>query len=483
MKKLFLFLSLFFSVGLMAKTTYYVSPSGDVANDGTSWTKAKKLLSEVLAIPTIADGDEILVAQGEYTDIQLRPKNTLTIKGGYDPLSGMQNLKSPSVLTKPAESTGALIWFEEKNDWPLNGKVLTLDNLEIKNSISSRGAGVHVAYKTVQTNNVFTMTNCRFTGNKATGDLGGAVFADKIDVKIMNCIFSDNSAEIAGAALWIRDGKVEIKNSLFCKNISSETKGTGGAVQYKGSSCIVTNCTFVANNAGGTQGKGGALKLETSGPSNAPAENPNSFVEINNSIFWGNMAQAHSKQICIAHTPVEVTFTKCLIQDGVVKKNPTDTYAPIHTFAIIKYGSGLEIDILEEDPLFVDADNGDYRLKSKSPAINEGDNNKAAGLTFDLGRRERIYNKTIDLGAYEYNPSTETSLVTLAPNLTYDRINASIQLSELPVDNKTLQIFDLNGSLLASITIDSKRIDVSFLPVGLYLVKLGQGAAVGKIIR
>ena len=53
------------------------------------------------------------------------------------------------------------------------------------------------------------------------------------------------------------------------------------------------------------------------------------------------------------------------------------------------------------DPGFVDAANGDYRLASGSPCIDAGDNAYVTTAT-DLAGNARIANGTVDIGCYEY---------------------------------------------------------------------------------
>ena len=64
------------------------------------------------------------------------------------------------------------------------------------------------------------------------------------------------------------------------------------------------------------------------------------------------------------------------------------------------YGCTL-YNCLTDDPKFVDAANGDYRLAADSPAIDAGSNLNVLGDT-DLNGNARILNGTVDLGAYEY---------------------------------------------------------------------------------
>ena len=52
------------------------------------------------------------------------------------------------------------------------------------------------------------------------------------------------------------------------------------------------------------------------------------------------------------------------------------------------------------DPLFADADNGDFRLLAASPCRDKGSNSYAAEPT-DLAGSPRILSGTVDMGAYE----------------------------------------------------------------------------------
>ena len=62
------------------------------------------------------------------------------------------------------------------------------------------------------------------------------------------------------------------------------------------------------------------------------------------------------------------------------------------------------------DPGFVDAANGDYRLASGSPCIDAGDNAYVTTAT-DLAGNARIANGTVDIGCYEYGSSPVVSLL------------------------------------------------------------------------
>ena len=69
---------------------------------------------------------------------------------------------------------------------------------------------------------------------------------------------------------------------------------------------------------------------------------------------------------------------------------------------------------VKADPLFVG--NGNYRLKSGSTLIDKGDNATAGTLTgTDLDGCNRIFNNTVDIGAYEHTVMAASHLWTDVP--------------------------------------------------------------------
>jgi hypothetical protein len=63
-------------------------------------------------------------------------------------------------------------------------------------------------------------------------------------------------------------------------------------------------------------------------------------------------------------------------------------------------------DLVNRDPLFVDAANDDYHILGGSPAIDAGMN---AGITYDLDGNLRPQGTGYDIGAYEFTPALELS--------------------------------------------------------------------------
>jgi hypothetical protein len=80
---------------------------------------------------------------------------------------------------------------------------------------------------------------------------------------------------------------------------------------------------------------------------------------------------------------------------------PKDLYDTSPLFSCFFTGYGGTAGCITNAPIFVDSENGDYRLQSNSPCLNAGINGYASTQT-DLDKNARIVNGTVDIGAYEY---------------------------------------------------------------------------------
>ena len=117
---------------------------------------------------------------------------------------------------------------------------VTIKNLTIKNA-NYNGYGGAIYFESTG-----TVTNCNFTGNKATGvdNVGGAVYI-RGEGTVTNCNFTNNKATQQGGAINMNSGTVT--NCNFVNNAATGKDSWGGAiVMYYGS---VSNCNFADNSA------------------------------------------------------------------------------------------------------------------------------------------------------------------------------------------------------------------------------------------
>ncbi len=238
-----------------------------------------------------------------------------------------------------------------------------------------------------------TLTNLIFRGNQAAEDGGGMLNngrnSDSNPV-LTNLTLSGNQARYGGGMYntgWDGVGSPSLINVLLSGNHA--TRSGGGLYNVSVSNLPLTNVTLSGNQA--DEFGGGIL-------------NSHSDLEMTNVIIWGNEAESEGRQLFNSQTTLVLSYT--LISEGENDIYTSDTSEVI-------YGDG----VLNEDPLFVSPNTGNYRLQVSSPAIDAGDNTapELSGITTDLDGHTRFTDmpKTdtgngdapiIDMGAYEAAP-------------------------------------------------------------------------------
>ena len=119
----------------------------------------------------------------------------------------------------------------------------------------------------------------------------------------------------------------------------------------------------------------------------------------------------------------------------------------------------------------------EYKPTSASNYIvDQGDNTYYDIALFgdlDLSGNDRIFNTTIDLGAYEYNStlsvddiSLDENTVKLYPNPATDVVN--IKSNQII---KNVAVFNVNGQKVLDIA-NQSQINISNLPTGMYFLNI-----------
>ncbi|MGD9126108.1 MAG: choice-of-anchor Q domain-containing protein, partial [Planctomycetia bacterium] len=218
-----------------------------------------------------------------------------------------------------------------------------VNSLTITGGVGYNGGGIY-------TNSHLTITDSVITDNSAF-DGGGLYAASGSYLTIIRSILSDNIAGSDGGGILNRSDTT-ILNSIIAGNSAFDG---GGLYNANDNPLIITNSTITGNtadNAGGIYNNGDTLT-------------------INNSILSQNTG------------------------------GELDGWESI----------SLSNNLIGIDPQFVDPGNGDYRLQATSPAINYGNNDLAIDrngdpLAVDADGNARIYDTTVDCGAFEFQGAT-----------------------------------------------------------------------------
>jgi len=289
------------------------------------------------------------------------------------------------------------------------------------------------------------VTNCIFIAN--SGEVGGGMCYGTAN----NCTFIGNLAYVdggGGMAWGIANNCLFIENSA--KNFHRE--GHGGGM----SGGTANNCTFVGNKA---NDRGGL-----------------SAVNANNCIIW------HNYCYILGSEGEMVGLAEYNVGQNVVAQNCCSPDL-LH---------GVDGNITNA-PLFVDPENGDFRLQATSPCIDAGSNSYVSH-SVDFAGNPRIMDgnydgiATVDMGAYEFQSmmipsgciqlptinlkSNGRTPVTIRSSETFDV--SSIDPSSIRFANATPVhvIIDLKGSV--ELKLHFKTQDLQIDPADTEAVLIGQ---------
>jgi len=280
--------------------------------------------------------------------------------------------------------------------------------------------------------------NSKFLGNK-TYEYGGAVhFSNFGEINISDSVFNGNQSELEegggrGGAIYARNGSVHIERSIF---IDSYTDFGGGAIHLIDTAHVeIQNSSFINNVS--SQGTG-AIEIQNAPPS----------VSITHSSFFGN--QSFSTEESAVLDIYSADGSTIDINHVVMANNTSGTYGPIcvhtapessstlninYSFIDAHYSDTQNCNILVQDlsenifgardtpvnPVVSELRDNDNNLigyipESTSPLVNAGDSNITGEPPFDQIGLERIVRGIIDIGSIEYRNSPPTG--TTIPNIT-----------------------------------------------------------------
>ncbi|WP_174412243.1 choice-of-anchor Q domain-containing protein [Aquimarina macrocephali] len=405
---------------------HYVTPTGSGALDGTSWENAYPGTSLQDAIDVSETGDEVWVATGVYvttptTDrtISFNMKNGIAIYGsfaGTETMLSERNLTNgiTSILSGEIGIVGAVdnsytvIYNEQLDD------TAVIDGFEIKGGNDDRqptsggnglGGGI---YNHGYGSGGFCspiIRNCLFTQNTASfgaGAFNNGYNGGHTEPTYINCIFYQNHAlnEAGGMDSYGVRGNASptVINSIFYENTSASNVGAmyawGGG---PGGNCNpqLINCVFVNNRA--LNGYGGAFIADNL-DENGTTSSGSCTVTLQNCIVWGNTATEISPQFYVRGQGAQVLATYSDI-DLIGQTSPhiiagatTGNINANPLFSNIDIGPG-------SDGIWRTNDDG-LKLQSLSPCIDTGNN--AGVISTDILLNNRIFNATVDIGAYEF---------------------------------------------------------------------------------
>ena len=289
--------------------------------------------------------------------------------------------------------------------------------------------------------------NCTFTANFSNGHGAALVVRSDTDVEVTNCLFDLNSAVENGGAITNRGGKIKVEHSTFQLNNAGSTLGGGGAIHSKeGGTLDVRNCLFSGNIASPEGGGGISIRGGTATISDSLFENNSAggggavciyygSVDIDSCIFFNNNASAGGAIInvdgVVTVTNATIssnhasTFGGSIFNDSVTESveirnsvlwsNLSDDEDPEISGEVSAEYSCVEggysgTGNIDQDPLFTDAEAGNFHLLEQSPCIDAANGPIAPGEDYDgqprvddpQSENTGIGPPWADIGAIEY---------------------------------------------------------------------------------
>jgi len=374
---------------------YYVDMDAKGANNGSSWKDAYYYLQDALAVAT--EGDEIRVAQGIYKPaIYVTPPPPLPMDSSNDqnPVASAVDRTATFHLKNGVVIKGGYAGFgapdANARDVEKYKTILSGDLYGNDDGFDNTGENCYRVVTGSGTNATAVLDG--FTVTASCGerrDKCGGVYNVSGSPTITNCTFIDNWTDYghSGNGMYNRFSSPIVTNCIF--DGSNYNNGMLNEI----SSLTINNCIFIEGDQCGIESYGGNLILTNCLFS---SNNMAVFIDYCHPIIK-NCTFTRNGSVIGYDGGAKATLTNCIIWD-----NGESFYAYIINYSCVQNGGYTGVGNITKDPLFVDPDNGDFRLHSGSPCINAGDPNYPFEPNeTDLDGKPRVISGRIDMGAYE----------------------------------------------------------------------------------
>ena len=357
----------------------YVKPIGTGTKDGSSWVNATADLQGAIDAAT-----QVLVASGNYdvpTPHSFVMKEGVKIYGGFNPVD---NITDWDTRTLPNKTLGDGSVLNGKNERPVvwnvdNGLTSTaiLDGFTLMNGEGFVGA--------VYNRNVSPVFNNLVIRDNTSTVGGGGMYNDSAPITLINSVIKDNTAEYGGG-IRNNNSASKLTNVIITGNSATmATTGAGGGGIFNQASAIELTNVLIADNSTNFQGGG--------------------FRNLSGNPVFTNVTMANNTAVNNAAT------TAMDVAGGVPQLHNTIVFGTIggnfatQSSMIDDNTSGARVAATHTiTDVFTDPANGNYTLKTGSPATNAGDNTLYPNLNTnprDLAGNPRLVGTAIDQGAYE----------------------------------------------------------------------------------
>lgn len=241
------------------------------------------------------------------------------------------------------------------------------------------------------------------SNNQSTA-FGGGVYQQSGSGMTSECLITHNTSGDGGGGVWPTGGLVE--RCIITKNKDTSSNGGGGVSFRRDSdsrgfvySCLIydnsarrgagvvftgkgtlVNCTIVSNTLSVTDVVGAGVFVRST------------YAVMVNNIIWGNHRSngvLNNYRLYEADYPAMTNMYNCTTP--------------------IMAGDGN----ISDYPRFIDFDNGDYSLHTRSPCVNRGTYFAWMDDALDMAGNPRLMDVAVDMGAYETIPPPVGTMLQL----------------------------------------------------------------------
>lgn len=404
-------------LGSAFATTFYVDASRpDDSGDGLSWATSKMTIQA--GVDIAVEGDTVLVTNGVYdVGSRLSPGQALchsrVVINKPLTVQSVNGLSNTFIVGQGPIGADAIrgVWIADNAC--ISGFTITNGHTagsiggddEKGGGVCAEGAGAIIQACTITSSKAAgsgggvyagSLNNCTIDGNESATGAGGVAGS-----LLNNCMIANNKSDSG------RGGGASNCSMSNCVVIANTTTEWGGGV-YKShlSYCVIISNTTVGFMSHGGGAYGGELN-------NCLVKNNRATVRwslgggannatLNNCLVVENWAYPIEGDVPVGGGTQSCTLNNCTL----TQNNSVQAYGGTAHNTII-YGGSKDVTTAycyTDDPLFVDALAGDFRLQSNSPCINAGFNGLApTNITpYDLDNNPRILGGIVDIGAYEF---------------------------------------------------------------------------------
>ena len=293
----------------------------------------------------------------------------------------------------------------------------------------------------IDSGDISNLSYCRIEYGKTAGDYpdmhGGGLALMGSDAVISNCVFADNDATasdsgMGGAVYAFGTGSAAgpLTRFIDCKFIRNHAYGEGGAIKFTSDmNTEITGCEFIQNNClygGGAISGYGIIDTKitnclfidnytmySNGGAVHTLGSGNTLFLAGSTLYNNSAVTGDGGGIYLAYCTIYMANTIVFENNGMYSDDvylDWGAYGEIYNCNLAMPSGGSGSNNINQNPMFVDAANGDLRLAETSPCVDAGTPYLVLGgeVLVDLSPDEYC-GSAPDMGAFEYCNATGVS--------------------------------------------------------------------------